>query len=120
MWVTLNKTTDTWCTYPTHKNVGGSSRCDHQGVRGVSIPENTETPNLLDEKSQKLGIWQPDDGDQDYDNKEGQGTSTAIKEEWHDANTQETTLRRDASDVEEPAPDDESTATRGVSENRRH
>ena len=50
----------------------------------------------------------------------GSGTAitgdTAIKEEWHYAesvNTQETTLRRDASDVEEAAPDKESTATRG-------
>ena len=36
--------------------------------------------------------------------------------EWHDAesvNTQETTLRRDASDVEEEALDEESTARRG-------
>ena len=44
------------------------------------------------------------------------GTSTAIKEEWRDAeivNTRETTLRRDASDVEEAALDEESTATRG-------
>ena len=44
------------------------------------------------------------------------GTSTAIKEEWHYAesvNTQETTLRRDASDVEETPLDEESTATRG-------
>ena len=45
-----------------------------------------------------------------------QGTSTAIKEEWHDAesvNTQKPTMRRDASDVEEAALDEESTATRG-------
>ena len=50
---------------------------------------------------------------------EKQGTSTAIKEEWHDAesvNTQETTqeTKRDASDVEEAALDEESTATRGT------
>ena len=66
-----------------------------------SIPDNTETPDLLDEGSQQLGIWHPDDGHQDVGNKEEQGTSTAIKEEWHDAesvNTQETTLRRDASE----------------------
>ena len=50
-----------------------------------SIPDNTETPDLLDEGSQQLGIWQPDNGHQDDGNKEEQGTSTAIKEEWHDA-----------------------------------
>ena len=80
------------------------------------IPDNTHTPDLLDEGSQQLGIWHPDHGHQDDGNKEEQGTSTAIKEEWHDAesvNTQETTLRRDASDVEEAALDEESTATRG-------
>ena len=61
-------------------------------------------------------IWHPDDGHQEDGNKEEQGTSTAIKEEWHDAesmNTQETTLRPDGSDVEEAALDEESTATRG-------
>ena len=81
-----------------------------------SIPDNTETPDLLDEGSQQLGIWHPDDGHQDNGNKEEQGTSTAITAEWHDAesvNTQKTTLRRDASDVEEAALDEESTATRG-------
>ena len=81
-----------------------------------AIPDNTETPDPLDEGSQQLGIWHPDDGHQDDDNKEQQGTSTAIKEEWHDAesvNTQKTTLRRDASDVEEAALDEKSTATRG-------
>ena len=26
----------------------------------VSIPDNTETPDLLDEGSQQLGIWHPD------------------------------------------------------------
>ena len=74
-----------------------------------SIPDNTEMPELL-------GIWHPDDGHQDDGNKEEQGTSTAIKEEWHDAesvNSQETTMRRDASDIEEAALDEESTATRG-------
>ena len=81
-----------------------------------SIPDNTEMPNLLDEGSQQLGIWHPDDGHQDDGNKEELGTSTAIKEKWHDAeivNTQETTLRRDASEFEEAALDEESTATRG-------
>ena len=81
-----------------------------------SISDNTETPGLLDEGSQQLGIWHPDDGHQDDGNKEEQGTSTAKMEEWHDAkrvNTQETTLRRDASDVAEAALDEESTATRG-------
>ena len=80
------------------------------------IPDNTETPDLLNEGSQQLGIWHPDDVHQDDGNKEEHGTSTAIKEEWHYAesvNTQETTLRRDASDVEEAALDEESTATRG-------
>ena len=82
-----------------------------------SIPDNTETPDLLDEGSQQLRIWQPDDGHQNDGNKEEQGTSTAIKEQWHGAesvNTQETTLRRDASDVEEAALDEESTARRGI------
>ena len=46
-----------------------------------SIPDDTETPDLLDEGSQQLGIWHPDDGHQDDGNKEEQGTSTAIKEE---------------------------------------
>ena len=81
-----------------------------------SIPDNTETPDLLDEGSQQLGIWHPDDVHHDDGNKEEKGTSTAKKEEWHDAesaNTQETTLRRDASDVEKTALDEESTATRG-------
>ena len=81
-----------------------------------AIPDETETPDLLDEGSQQLGIWHPDCGHQVDGNKKEQGTSTAIKEEWHDAesvNTQETTLRRDVSDVEEAALDEESTATRG-------
>ena len=84
-----------------------------------SIPDNTETPDLLVEGSQQLEIWHPDDGHQNDGKKEEQGTSTAIKEEWHDAehsrnvNTQETTLRRYASDVEEAELDEESTATRG-------
>ena len=80
-----------------------------------SIPDKTETPELLDE-SQQLGIWHPGEGHQDDGNKEEQGTSTAIKAEWHDAesvNTQETTLRLDDSDVEEAALDGESTATKG-------
>ena len=80
-----------------------------------SIPDKTETADLLDEGSEQLGIWHPDDGLQD-DNRERQGTSTAIKEEWHDAgsvNTQETTLRQEASDVEEAALDEGSTATSG-------
>ena len=81
-----------------------------------SIPDNTETPDLIDEGSRQLGIWHPDDGNQDTGNKDEQGTSTAIKEEWHNAesvNTQETTLRRDAADIEQAALDDESTATIG-------
>ena len=83
-----------------------------------SIPDNTETPDLIDEGSQQQGIWHPDDGQKGDGNKEEEGTSTAIKEEWQDAesvNAQETTLRRDASDVEEATLDEESTATRGSS-----
>ena len=34
-----------------------------------SIPDNTETPDLLDEGSQQLGIWHPDDGHQDDGNR---------------------------------------------------
>ena len=81
-----------------------------------SIPVNTETPDQLDEESQQQGICRPDDGHQDDGNKEEQGTSTAIKEEWQDAEsvkTQEMTLIRDASDVEEAALDGESAAIRG-------
>ena len=80
-----------------------------------SIPDNTETPSLLDEGSKQLGIWHSDDGHQDVGSKQEQGTSTAIKEEWHHTEsviTQETKLRRDASDVEEAALDEESIATR--------
>ena len=80
-----------------------------------SIPDNTETSDLLNEGSQQLGIWHPNDGRQDGGNKKKQGTFTTIKEEWHEAesvNTQEKTLRRDASDVEEAALYEESTATR--------
>ena len=65
-----------------------------------SIPDNKETADLLDDGS-KLRTWHPDDGHQVDDNRERQDTS-AIKEEWHDAgsvNTQETTLRQEASDV---------------------
>ena len=81
-----------------------------------SIPDNTETPDLLDEGSPLLKIWHPDGGHQEDYNKEEQGTSTAIKEEWRDAesvNTQEKTLIRDTSDVEEAALDEKSTATIG-------
>ena len=64
-----------------------------------SISDNTETPDLLDEGSQQLGIWHPDDVHQDDGNKEEQSKSTVIKVEWHHAesvNTQETTMRPDA------------------------
>ena len=92
-------------------------------VRGViikesevgSIPDNKETADLVDDGSE-LGIWHPDDGHQGDDNRERQDTSTAIKEEWHDAGsvkTQETALRQEASDVGETALDEGSTATRG-------
>ena len=40
-----------------------------------SIPDNTETPDLLDEGSKQLGIWHPDDGHQNDGIKEEQGTS---------------------------------------------
>ena len=30
-----------------------------------SIPDNAETPDLLDEESPQLGIWHPDEGQQD-------------------------------------------------------
>ena len=99
----------------TRKVVAVQDVINKESKRG-SIPDNTETPDLLDEGSQQLGIWHPDDGHQDDGNKEEQGTSTAIKEEWDDpenVNTQEMTLRRDASDVEEVALDEESTSTRG-------
>ena len=62
------------------------------------------------------GILHPNEGHQDDGNRKEQDTSTAIKEEWHDAEsvtTQEPKLRRDASDVEEAALDEETTATRG-------
>ena len=81
----------------------------------VSIPDNKETSDLLDDGSE-LGIWHPDDSHQDDDNRERHDTSTAINEEWHDAgsvNTQETTLRQEASDVGETALDEGFTATRG-------
>ena len=80
------------------------------------IPFNTETPDQLDEGSQQPEIWHPDDGEQDDGNKEEQVTYSAIKEDCHDAesvNTQEMTLRRDASVVEEAALDEEFTAARG-------
>ena len=60
-----------------------------------SVPDTTQTPDLLNEGSQQLGIWHPDDGHQDDGNKEEKGTFISIKEEWHDAesvSTQETTL----------------------------
>ena len=43
-----------------------------------SIPDNTETPDLLDEGSQQLGIWHPDDGQQDDGNKEEQGNKGGV------------------------------------------
>ena len=52
-----------------------------------SIPDNTETLKLIDEGSRQLGIWHPDDSQQDDGNKEKWGTSTAIKEEWHDGDS---------------------------------
>ena len=81
-----------------------------------SIPDNLETPDLLDEESQQLKIWQTDDGHQDDGEKEKQVTYTAKKEMWHNAesvNTKETALRRDATDVEGAALDETSSGTRG-------
>ena len=81
-----------------------------------SFPDNTKTLGLLDENSTQLGIWHPDDYYQDDGNNEELGIFTLIREEWHDletVNIQETTLRQDASNVEEAALDEESTATRG-------
>ena len=115
LWDTLTEKTDTWCTYPTRKVVAVPDVIIKESEVG-SIPVNTETPDLLDEGSNQLGIGHPDHGHRDNGNKEEQGKSTAIKEEWHDAesvNTQETTLRRDVSDVEEAALNEESTATTG-------
>ena len=40
-----------------------------------SIPDNTETADLLDEMSQQLRIWQPDNYPQNDGNKGKQGTS---------------------------------------------
>ena len=111
--VTLRETTDTWCTY-TRKVVAVRDVIIKESEVG-SIPDNKETADLLDDGSE-LGIWHPDDGYQDDDNRERQDTSSAIKEEWHDAGslkTQETTLRQEASDVGETALDEGSTATRG-------
>ena len=34
-----------------------------------SVPDNTETPDLLDQGSQQLRIWHPDDGHQDDGNR---------------------------------------------------
>ena len=44
-----------------------------------SNPDNTVTPDILDDKSEQLEIWLPDDGHQNYCNKEKQGASTAIR-----------------------------------------
>ena len=79
-----------------------------------SILTTERRPTYLMRGSLQLGIRHPVDGHQDDGNKEEQGTATAKKEEWYDAEsvkTQETTLRRDGSDVEEAALDGESTAT---------
>ena len=117
LWVTLKETTDTWCTYPNTRKVVAVRDVIIKESEVGSISENTETSNLLDEGSQKIGIWHSDDGRQDDGNIKEQGISTAIKEEWHGAesvNTHETTMRRDASDVEEATLDEESTATRGI------
>ena len=84
-------------------------------VLSVGTPKKLRK-DLLDEGPHQLVIWHPDDGSQDDGNKEEQGRPTAIKEEWHDAesvSTQTTILRPDASDVEEAALDEESTSSRG-------
>ena len=73
-------------------------------------------PDLLDEGLPQLEIWHPDESQQDDGNKEKQGTSNAIKDELHDAdsvNTRYSTMRHDAFDFGEAALDKKSTATRG-------
>ena len=82
-----------------------------------SIPDNKQAPDPLDEGSQQLGMWHPVVGNQDNGNKEKHGTSTAITVECHDAesvNTHGTTLKRDSSDVEEAAKNEDYTATSGI------
>ena len=66
----------------------------------VSILENTQTTDLPDEGSGKLGSWHPYDGHQDQGNNERQGKSTAKKQRWRNA-AQKRTLWQDAADVEE-------------------
>ena len=116
LWVTLKETTDGWCSYPIHARLWQFELLSSRSPKWAQSL-TTQTPDLLDEGSQQLGIWYPDDGHQDDGNKDEQGRSTAIKEEWHEAgsvNTQETTLRQEASDVGETAVDEGSTATRGT------
>ena len=48
-----------------------------------SKPDNTETPDLLNEGSPQLGIWHSAYSQQKDGNKNKQGTSTAINEDWH-------------------------------------
>ena len=74
----------------------GSSICDHKGVKnGLTTWQHRDAkPNRPG--WEQLGTSHPDNAHQDNDNKEIQVSSTAIKEEWHDAkstNTQETTPR---------------------------
>ena len=80
-----------------------------------SIPNNAETPDILDEGSRQLGSWHPDDGHPNNGSQEKQGTSALLNEEWHDTksvNTQETTLKRDVLVVQEATIDEGSAATR--------
>ena len=80
-----------------------------------SILDNKKTAEQLDEGSEQLGIWHPDDIHEDDGNIEIEGTSTSVREGWQDAEivkTQEKKLRH-ASDDEEAALYEESTATSG-------
>ena len=136
--LSISKLTVFGCTVFMSKRDKDVSKLEPQALKGmflgytegdngylVHIPNtpkwaqslSTQTPDLLDEGSQQLGIWRPNDGHQGDGNKEEQVTSTAIKEEWNDLDsvkTQETKLRRDASYVEEAAPDEECTAAGGI------
>ena len=70
-------------------------------------PNNTETPNLLEEWSEELGFWHQDDGYPYKGKPQILVASTVIEEQWNDLEsiiTQETALRLDSSDIAEVAP----------------
>ena len=83
------------------------SICDHQRESEVgSHPDNTETYDLLDEKSEELGFWHPDDGNLHKGKPQILVASTAKEEEWSDIEsmiTQDTALRIESTDVAEEA-----------------